>query len=206
MNFKEYVEKSEESGEEEGKAEKLARLRKIAKKKRSSAVEDKDTEVNESMPESEMNPATKKASKEAKAEKEKMLAKQRAAFGLPPRTWQQAQQDPEEGPESPWAKRIQKDVQDYKKKRTSFAAFAAAKPKKKVEEGREVQSVGPYVTSRKWTKVTDPSKKRAMRARNSPIKREDVPSVRDIKKKEAESRKESFAAAGRMASRSRFAN
>ena len=77
---------------------------------------------------------------------------------------------------------------------------------KKVEEGKEVEKVGPFVTSRQWREVTDPAKKKEMRAQNPPIERENVPSVRDIKKKEAKKRKKSFQAAGRMAARSKYAN
>jgi len=85
-------------------------------------------------------------------------------------------------------------------------SFRPKAVKKKVEEGREVEIKGPYVTGRKWTPVTDPAEKRKMRAQNPPIERENVPSVRDIKKKEAKKRKKSFQAAGRMAARSKYAN
>jgi predicted metal-dependent RNase len=77
---------------------------------------------------------------------------------------------------------------------------------KKVEEGKEVKKVGPFVTSRQWREVTDPAEKRKMRAKNPPIKRKNVPSVRDIKTQKAEEREKSFQAAGRMAARSKYAN
>jgi len=148
----------------------------------------KDYIVTEAKKWEDMTPKEREASEKAKKEAEKMVAQGKTDLGLSSKS-------------------------KAEKKRLRTIAAKKRGPSEldddlKCDESKreEVEKEGPYVTSRKFKKVTDPAQKRKMRALNPPIERENVPSVKDIKKKEAKAREESFQAAGRMAARSKFTN
>lgn len=148
----------------------------------------KDYIVTEAKKWEDMTPKEREASEKAKKEAEKMVAQGKTDLGLSSKS-------------------------KAGKKRLRTIAAKKRGPSEldddlKCDESKreEVEKVGPYVTSRNFKRVTDPAKKRKMRAQNPPIERKDVPSVKDIKDREAKKRKESFRAAGRMAARSKFTN
>lgn len=148
----------------------------------------KDYIVTEAKKWEDMTPKEREASEKAKKEAEKMVAQGKTDLGLSSKS-------------------------KAGKKRLRTIAAKKRGPSEldddlKCDESKreEVEKEGPYVTSRKFKKVTNPAKKREMRAQNPPIERKDVPSVKDIKDREAKKRKESFRAAGRMAARSKFTN